>query len=110
MMPSKIGLVLRDQNALGLINHYTGSRITRILKTQGLAPEIPEDIYCLIKRAVAMRKHLERNPRDVNQKYHLILVESRIHRLTRYYKRTLKLASTFKYKAQEAAALLASYA
>ena len=27
----------------------------------GLAPALPEDLYCLIKKAVAVRKHLERN-------------------------------------------------
>ena len=27
----------------------------------GLAPEIPEDLHHLIKKAVAVRKHLERN-------------------------------------------------
>lgn len=28
---------------------------------QGMAPEIPEDLYHLIKKAVNIRKHLERN-------------------------------------------------
>lgn len=27
----------------------------------GLAPELPEDLYSLIKKAVNVRKHLERN-------------------------------------------------
>ena len=52
----------------------------------GLAPEIPEDLYCLIKKAVSMRKHLEVNRKDKDTKFRLILVESRIHRLARYYK------------------------
>ena len=30
----------------------------------GLAPEIPEDLYFLIKKAVSMRKHLERSRKD----------------------------------------------
>ena len=34
----------------------------RILKGQGLAPTLPEDLYCLIKKAVSVRKHLERKP------------------------------------------------
>jgi small subunit ribosomal protein S13e len=40
----------------------------------------------LIKKAVSMRKHLERNRKDLDSKYRLISVESRIHRLARYYK------------------------
>eukprot|EP00951_Prasinocladus_malaysianus_P018695 scaffold149892_cov28-Prasinocladus_malaysianus.AAC.2 len=52
----------------------------------GLAPEIPEDLYYLIKKAVSMRKHLDRFRKDKDGKFRLILVESRIHRLARYYK------------------------
>ena len=37
----------------------------------------------LIKKAVAVRKHLERNKKDKDSKFRLILIESRIHRL--YY-------------------------
>ena len=62
----------------------------------GLAPEIPEDLYHLIKKAVAIRKHLERNRKDKDSKFRLILVESRIHRLARYYKKTKKLPPVWK--------------
>jgi len=55
---------------------------------KGNAPEYPEDLYNLMKKAVAIRKHLERNRKDTDSKYRLILVESKIHRLTRYYRRT----------------------
>lgn len=64
----------------------TGSKVLRILKGHGLGPEIPEDLYFLIKKAVSMRKHLERNRKDKDGKFRLILIESRIHRLARYYK------------------------
>lgn len=40
----------------------------------------------MIKKAVVMRKHLEVNRKDKDGKFRLILVESRIHRLARYYK------------------------
>ena len=48
--------------------------------TSGLAPAIPEDLYMLIKKAVAVRKHLDRNKKDKDSKFRLILIESRIHR------------------------------
>ena len=51
-----------------------------------MAPDIPEDLYYMIKKAVVMRKHLEVNRKDKDGKFRLILVESRIHRLARYYK------------------------
>jgi len=62
----------------------------------GLGPEIPEDLYHLIKKAVAVRKHLERNRKDKDSKFRLILIESRVHRLARYYKRTKKLPPNWK--------------
>ncbi|CAH2049823.1 unnamed protein product, partial [Thlaspi arvense] len=39
-------------------------------------------LYHLIKKAVAIRKCLERNKKDKDSKFRLILVESRIHKLT----------------------------
>ncbi|TNJ27839.1 Ribosomal protein S13 [Giardia muris] len=110
MPPAKIGLVLRDQYAIGQVRNITGSKIVHILKAHGLAPEIPEDLYNLIKRAVTIRKHLERNRRDKDSKFRLILVESRIHRLSRYYRQEKRLPPTFHYKSDKAAALLATYA
>ena len=67
-----------------------------LLLSKGLAPEIPEDLYHLIKKAVSIRKHLERNRKDKDSKFRLILVESRIHRLARYYKKTKKLPPVWK--------------
>ncbi len=74
---------------------------------QGLAPEIPEDLYMLIKKAVAVRKHLERNRKDKDSKFRLILIESRIHRLARYYRLARKLAPNWKYESSTASALVA---
>ena len=78
----------------------------RILKANGLAPEIPEDLYMLIKKAVQVRKHLERNRQDKDSKFRLILIESRIHRLARYYKTKGVLAPTWKYESSTASALV----
>lgn len=67
-----------------------------VLDDLGLAPSLPKDMYFLIKKAVAIRKHLERNRKDRDAKFRLIMVESRIHRLTRYYKRTEQLPPSWK--------------
>ncbi|GJS02806.1 40S ribosomal protein S13 [Tanacetum coccineum] len=96
LTPSQIGVILRDSHGIAQVNSVTGSKILRILKAHGLAPEIPEDLYHLIKKAVAIRKHLERNRKDKDSKFRLILVESRIHRLARYYKKTKKLPPVWK--------------
>ncbi|KAL8425214.1 hypothetical protein Efla_004307 [Eimeria flavescens] len=105
--PSQIGVTLRDQFGIPQVKSVTGSKILRILKIQGIAPEIPEDLYFLIKKAVSIRKHLERNRKDNDSKFRLILVESRIHRLGRYYRRTKQLPATWKYQSSTASALVA---
>jgi small subunit ribosomal protein S13e len=96
LTPSQIGVILRDSNGIAQVKSVTGSKILRLLKKNGLAPELPEDLYCLIKKAVAVRKHLERNRRDKDSKFRLILIESRIHRLARYYRSVRKIEANFK--------------
>ncbi|GBG27305.1 40S ribosomal protein S13 [Hondaea fermentalgiana] len=105
--PSQIGVILRDSHGIAQVRSMLGHKISRILKKNGLAAELPEDLYFLIKKAVSMRKHLERNRRDKSAKYSLILLESRIHRLSRYYKRTKHLPPTWRYESSTASALVA---
>ena len=107
LAPSQIGVVLRDTMGIGQIKNVTNNKILRILRAEGLAPEIPEDLYYLIKKAVSVRKHLEKNRKDKDSKYRLILIESRIHRLARYYKKSQCLPPTWKYESQSASALVA---
>ncbi|CAM0906409.1 unnamed protein product [Alopecurus aequalis] len=106
-LPSQIGALLRDAHGIPLSKAVTGAKIVRLLKARGLAPEIPEDLYFLIKKAVAIRKHLERNRSDVDAKFRLILVESRVHRLTRYYRVNKKIPTAFKYDSTTASTLVA---
>jgi small subunit ribosomal protein S13e len=105
--PSEIGVYLRDQHGIAQVKVVTGNKILRILKAHGLAPEIPEDLYWLIKKAVSVRKHLERNRKDKDSKFRLILIESRIHRLSRYYKTVGALPPTWKYESATASTLVA---
>ena len=105
-MPSKIGVILRDSFAIPQSHLITGSEILRILKKKGIAPEFPEDLYCLMRKAVQIRKHIEKNNRDRDSKYRLILVESKIHRLARYYKLKKQVPSTWKYSYKTALALV----
>ncbi|PAV74795.1 hypothetical protein WR25_20096 [Diploscapter pachys] len=106
LRPSKIGVILRDSHGIAQVRRITGNKILRILKSKGMAPEIPEDLYHLIKKAVSIRKHLERCRKDIDSKYRLILVESRIHRLARYYKINKQLPPTWKYDSATAASLI----
>merc|ERR1712194_162782 len=107
LAPSQIGVTLRDSFGVPQVGSVTGSKILRILKSNGLAPTLPEDLYFLIKKAVAIRKHLDKNRKDKDSKFRLILTESRIHRLARWYKRMKSLPATFKYVSATASALVA---
>ena len=107
LTPSQIGVILRDSHGVAQVRFITGNKILRILKSKGMAPELPEDTYHLIKKAVSIRKHLERNRKDRDAKFRLILVESRIHRLARYYKTTGVLPPTWKYESSTASTLVA---
>ena len=104
--PSQIGVTLRDTVGIPQVKSITGSKILRILKKVGLAPQIPEDLYHLIKKAVNIRKHLEKCRRDKDSKFRLILVESRIHRLARYYRNVKSLPATWRYNSKKADTLI----
>ena len=107
LTPSQIGVTLRDSFGIPQVKTVTGQKILRILKTQGQTAELPEDLYFLIKKAVSIRKHLEKNRKDKDSKFRLILVESRIHRLARYYRRVKSLPPKFRYVSATASTLVA---
>merc|ERR1712115_75598 len=107
LTPSQIGVILRDSHGIPQVKSVTGSKVLRILKLNGLAPDLPEDLYMLIKKAVAVRKHLDRNRQDKDSKFRLILIESRIHRLARYYRKNRKLSPNWKCQSATASTLVA---
>mmetsp|Transcript_26252 Transcript_26252/g.35043 ORF Transcript_26252/g.35043 Transcript_26252/m.35043 type:complete len:152 (-) Transcript_26252:95-550(-) len=107
MTPSAIGVNLRDSSGVPSVKSVTGSKILRILKRNGLAPSLPEDLYALVKKAVNVRKHLETNRKDKDSSFRLILIESRIHRLSRYYKIARQLPPNWKYDSATASTLVA---
>ena len=105
--PSQIGVTLRDSHGIPQVKSITGSKILRIfLKKSGLAPKIPEDLYHLIKKALQIRKHLEKFRKDKAAKFRLIMVESRIHRLARYYRSAKALPPTWRYNSKKADTLI----
>jgi len=96
--PSRIGTILRDQYAIPLVKPLTGKTITQILKEAGLAPSMPEDLGNLLKKAARLSAHLEKHRKDLHNKRALQLVEAKIHKLARYYKREGVLPPNWKYE------------
>lgn len=85
--PSEIGNILRDEYGIPLVKPLVGYGVIRVLREAGLAPRIPEDLYNNMIQATRLRRHLDRNRKDFHNKRALQLTESRIYRLTRYYKK-----------------------
>lgn len=95
--PSQIGIFLRDAYGIPDVKLVTKRSIGQILKEKKLLKEIPEDLMALIRKAVLIRKHLTENKKDMPAKRGLQLTESKIMRLTKFYKKTGKLPMTWKY-------------
>ena len=98
--PSKIGIILRDQHGIPLTKPITGKSITQILKDAELAPSLPEDFENLLRKASGLRAHLEKNQKDLHNKRSLQLIEARIYKLMKYYKREGLLPPDWKYEAK----------
>jgi len=94
---SIIGLKLRDTYGVPSVKKLVGKSISQILKENKIESSVPEDLNALVVKAKALKKHLEHNKRDVHNKRGLILLESKIRRLSTYYKKSNKLASNWRY-------------
>lgn len=99
---SQIGITLRDTYGIPNSKLITKKQISFILTEKKLTSEIPEDLLALIRRSIAINKHLESNKKDEAAKRGLILTESKIRSLIRYYKKVGKLVSEWKYDPKRA--------
>jgi len=99
---SEIGIVLRDTYGISDVRLLCKKKIFQILEEKKIAPELPDDLMALIRKSVAVRKHLETNHKDETAKHGLILTESKIKSLTKHYKQTGKLASEWKFDPERA--------
>ena len=107
--PSQIGASLRDEGVRGTpipdVKLATEKKVTEILEEHDAAPEIPEDLYNLLERAVRLREHMDEHPQDVQNKRALQNTQSKIRRLADYY-RGDKLDEEFSYSYEVAAEIV----
>ncbi|MBN1502228.1 30S ribosomal protein S15 [Candidatus Woesearchaeota archaeon] len=94
---SQIGLHLRDTYGIPDVKLITKKKISKILDSRNLSPKIPENLKSLVKKAITVRKHLEKNSKDLVSKRGLQLTESKIRRLVKYYKKNNRLPADWKY-------------
>jgi small subunit ribosomal protein S15 len=90
---SEIGTILKDRYGIPSVKSITGEKMSKILKQ-----ELPEDLAHLISRAKSLEGHLANHPKDECNIRQLQLVESKIRRLTKYYKRGGVLPEGWKYR------------
>ena len=103
MSMAKVGLVLRDQHAVPNVKLATGKTIKEICVEKGVRFELPDDLQALMKRAVQMSSHVNKNPKDLHNIRGRHLIESKIRRLVKYYKREGVIPETWSYALDTAA-------
>jgi len=104
--PSQVGMTLRDSYGIPDVKIITKKTVMQILKEGKAAPKLPEDMLSLIKRYIAITKHLEKNHKDMGAARGLHLTLSKINRLSKYYKRKKTLAADWQFEPSKAKLLL----
>ncbi len=95
-----IGGRLRDAYGVPNVRLATGKSVTQILAAKNVKPALPEDLSSLIKRAASLQVHLQDHKKDLSNKRGLQLIESRIRRLSKYYKEEGILPTDWDYSAK----------
>ena len=92
-----IGVRLRDAYGVPSVRLATGRSVLEILRSKGAKFALPQDLASLIKRAGSLQSHLKGHVKDLSNKRGLQLIESKIRRLSRYYKDRGVLPSDWDY-------------
>ncbi len=94
---AEIGGILRDKHGVPDAKLVTGERISQTIVRLGKSPKYPEDLMSLMRRALRLIDHLSQNRKDVHNRRQLELCESKIRRLSRYYKENKRLDAEWTY-------------
>jgi small subunit ribosomal protein S15 len=92
-------LALRDDYGVPLAKPLLGKSIGRVLAQEKASPKMPQDLQDLIERAQRVQRHLKIHHSDRKNVHSLELVEAKIYRLSKYYKKKGTLSNDFKYTA-----------
>lgn len=95
-----IGAVLRDQYGVPSVKLATGKTVSQILREHNLHPSIPPDLASLIEKANNLKVHLKKHKKDFSNKRGLMLIESKIRRLAKYYIRRRMLPPSWSYASE----------
>ncbi|MHA1124989.1 MAG: 30S ribosomal protein S15 [Candidatus Heimdallarchaeota archaeon] len=101
-----IGTTLRDTYGIPSTKLIIKQKITEIMRRENVYPEYPEDFRNLVRRALALRRHLDGHPKDLHSRYGLQKLESKIRRLQKYYRKKGLIPKTFRYDPKAAATIV----
>jgi small subunit ribosomal protein S15 len=104
--PSHIGLMLRDTYGVPDVKAALKKQVLQVLKEKGVTQKLPEDLTALLRQVVALQKHLEANKQDKTAGRGLVIAESKIGRIVKYYKSAKVLPATWKYDRENVQLLL----
>ncbi len=88
---------MRDEYGIPLLKMITDKTVTETRNENGIKEEMPEDLHQLVQKALALQKHLKSHNTDHRNVRSLELIEAKIHRLSKYYKRNDKIPKDWKY-------------
>ena len=103
---SEIGIILRDLHGVPSVKLATGKSISKILSSNNVSSQLPEDLTNLMRKAVRLGEHLKLNKNDVHNTRSLNLTEAKILRLVKYYRSKNILSEDWKYSLADAKLLV----
>ena len=103
---SQIGITLRDQYGIPRIREIVPTGTVSVMDENKLSKALPEDMHNLIKKAARVRDHLEKNKKDSAAIHGVELINSKIRRLSKFYKRQGRLPQEWKYDPEQAKLLI----
>ncbi len=106
MHQAMIGQLLKEKHNVPYVKNLFGKRLGKILEEKGVKGPVPPDMFDLMKKAVNMREHITANHKDNHNKLRLQRTESKIWKLSKYYKSKGTLAHDWKYDPEQAALLI----
>ncbi len=95
--PSQIGATLRDAYGVPDVKASTKKQIAAIMKEKKVEMKLPEDLTSLLRRVVSLQKHIERNRQDKTASRGLMITESKVLKLIKYYKEHKVLPENWNY-------------
>ncbi|MBN2421262.1 30S ribosomal protein S15 [Candidatus Woesearchaeota archaeon] len=104
--PSQVGALLRDTYGVPDVKASTKKQVAAIMKEKKVEMKLPEDLTSLMRRVIALQKHMEKNRQDMTAKRGMMITESKIMKLVKYYKLNKSLPETWNYSRENVQLLL----